>query len=49
MNDLKELHVLIPKEMHRLLFVKVSGNDLTVSQLVRKWIRQYLKGELKNE
>lgn len=46
MNKSKELHILVPLETHRTLFTKVAEEDFSVSQLIRKWIRLYLKGEL---
>jgi hypothetical protein len=41
----KELHILIPKELHREFFANVKTQDIHASQLIRRWIRQYLEGE----
>lgn len=39
---MKELHVLIKNEEHKQLKTKCSANDITISQLVRRWIKHYL-------
>jgi len=43
---MKELHVLIENEEYKQVKTKCSANDITISQLIRRWIRRYLKGEL---
>jgi len=44
-KDMKSLHVLISKEERKAFLVKSKKENSTGSQLIRKWIRQFLKNE----
>ena len=44
-KDIKSLHVLISKEERKAFLVKSKEENSTGSQLIRKWIRQFLKNE----
>jgi len=41
----KDLHVLMPKEIHKDFLVKCKQDGITASQRVRNWVSEFLKGE----
>ena len=44
-KDMKSLHVLISKEERKDFLVKSKEENSTGSQLIRKWIREFLRDE----
>jgi hypothetical protein len=45
MEKLKNLHVMVPEKEHLAFLVKYKEDGKTGSEVVRQWIRDFLKGE----
>jgi hypothetical protein len=45
-KDTIRLTVLTPRELHEVAKAKADAEDVTLSQLIRWWLRSWVRGDL---